>query len=169
MSDTQQLQTKAQKYSQSFNDAQYLHNEMVAEINAIKDVYKPRLKRALKRATKDRADLIIFLEQHPELFTKPRTQVICDIKVGYAKQRGTIQIADEQKTISLIHQKMQNADVLLSTKVSVNKSAVGRLPVSDCKKLGIVVTDDTDKVVCKSMNTSVEKIITELANELLED
>jgi len=100
------------------------------------------------------------IEESPELFKKPRTQVMHNIKVGFQKQSGTIEIKDAKSVIIKIRKLFpRRVKDLIQVKETPIKAALNKLPVADCRKLGITVHDATDVVVITAVKTDTDKLV----------
>jgi hypothetical protein len=138
------------------------------EIEAAKRRLLPGIKKAVEVAAEKKAGLNSAIQAAPELFIKPRTIVICGIKVGLEKGKGKIEIPkeDEEKVVRLIEKYFPDqADVLIQTKKKPAKKALSGLTVAELKKLGITVEETGDQVVIKGTDSDVDKLVKALLKE----
>lgn len=142
-------------------------SELERQIEDLKRQALPVIKRAVRRATEARDRLHSMVEANPDLFEKPRTQVIAGIRVGINKRRGRIEYDDEAAVIERIRRLLtaEEAEVLIRVSEAVNKQAVYDLMASDLKRLGIRITDDEDQVVIKPTDSDVDKLVNRLMAE----
>ncbi len=118
------------------------------------------IKRALARAAETEAKLRALVEDHPECFLKPRTQVLSGIKVGYAKGKGAISFDDADSVVTRIKKHLpEQADVLIRTKEEPVKDALAQLSAADLKKIGVTVSQAGDKSVVKAVDGEVDKLV----------
>lgn len=138
-----------------------------AELMRIRERHLPAIKGAVARTVDAHDALHAALEAHPELFKKPRTRTMHGIKVGYTKQRGKVEFADEAKTIERIRKLLpeDQVELLIRRTEAVHKPAVYDLVAADLKRLGITLSDDTDVVVIKPMDSDVSKLVDALLKE----
>jgi hypothetical protein len=123
----------------------------------------PDIKAAVNATKEAESKLIALLEKNKVLFTKPKTIIMHGIKVGFRKQNGCIEIADEQNTIKLIRKHFpEKSDVLIVQKESVSKEALGNINVDELKKIGCTVIADTDEPMIKATDSNVDKLVTAL-------
>lgn len=148
-------------------------SERVTELNSAIDQLKRKhikgIKQALNETAAAQSELQALVLKAPGLFVKPRTIVFHGVKVGYQKQKGKIEICDEEKTILLIRKQLADqADLLISVKESVSKDALANVSVSDLKKIGCNVVADTDAVLIKPTDSEVDKLVTALLKDATE-
>lgn len=144
--------------------------ERLAKLRDEQEASKRRLmqgiKNALGRFTAAHDELKSTLLESQSEFTKPKTRVFENIKVGFMKQPGKISFADPARTIALIEKLMpQQAELLIDTKKKPIKPALGKLPATDLKKLGVSVGDDTDEPFIKATDGDIDKLIDALIND----
>lgn len=148
---------------------------LVTEMNdAIEQVKRARLaaiKQAVQKARQAQDELHAAIEAAPGLFEKPRTRTLHGIKIGFTKQRGSVEFDDEAKVIERIRSLLpkDQAELLIRVRESVHKPAVYDLTVADLKRLGIRVTADSDAVVLKSVDGEIDKLVSALLAEAAQD
>ena len=126
----------------------------------------PLVKQAARHAALAKGMLLEAVASHPELFAKPKTRIFDDIRVGWRKAKGKVQIADVATTIKLIKRHLADiADTLIKVKESVIKTAVANLPGSDLKRIGATVADTADEPLVEPTDGEIEKLV----DALLED
>jgi len=141
-----------------------------SSIDQLKRKHLPDIKEHVNATAAAQAELKALLEQAPELFVKPRSVIFHGVKVGFAKQKGKIEIADEEKTILLIRKHLADqADVLIAIKETVSKDALANVAVADLKRIGCNVVADTDAVVIKPTDSEVDKLVTALLKVATEE
>lgn len=141
--------------------------ELQAELERLKHPVLPVIRSAVGKVAEAHARLYASIEAAPQLFTKPKTQTIDGVRVGYMKQRGQVVIEDEVKTIERIRKLLpaEQAELLIRIRESVHKPAVYDLTAGDLKRLGISVTDDEEAVLIKPVDTEVDKLVNALLKE----
>ena len=140
---------------------------MQERMRAVQAEHTPRIRQLVRLAARNRAILRAAIEGHPELFRRPKTIVAHGLRIGYVKQRGKVEIVDEEATVARIRKQLpeEQAVLLIRVRESVDKNAVGDLKVDDLKRLGIRVTDDSEVVVIKSVDSEVEKLVAALLKD----
>ena len=143
--------------------------ELNDEMESVKRKRLPRIKRLIADAAGAHSLLKADLEAAPALFEKPRTHVFHGIKVGYQKGRGGIEIADEDRTIARIKELLDRPENYIRTIEQPNKKALAQLPVADLKKVGCTVVNTTDEIVIEPTDSAVDKIVSALLKDAIED
>lgn len=159
-----------EKMTKDYADARGTLSGRVTEMNdaidLIKRRYLPLIKHAVNTALERKSKLQGEIENHPELFARPRTLVLYGIKVGYQKQRAGMEWNDDAAVVKLIRKHFPDqVDVLVKTTEKPVKSALNQLTVSDLKKLGVSVSEGADEPVIKPTDTDVDKLV----EKMLED
>lgn len=111
---------------------------------------------------------ILFQEikDHPEAFTKPKTQTISGVRIGFKKEKGKTTIANEENTIALIRKLIPDqAEALIHTEEKLLKTPLSQLPAATLKRLGVTVTDDSDAVYIKPVGDDIDKFVNALLEE----
>jgi hypothetical protein len=156
-----------ERASGSFAEARTKLAELIAQLNdeieAAKRINLPAIRKAVARAAEKQAALVELLKENPDLFKKPKTRVLHGVKVGFQKQPGAIEIADEAATLVRIKRMFDGQGSMLSLLIKTTekpvKDALGELSGDQLKKLGVKVTDDTDKVIIKPADSEVDKVV----------
>jgi len=140
---------------------------MQQQMQQVQAEHTPRIRQLVRLVARNHANLHAAIEKHPELFERPKTIVAHGVRFGYIKQRGKVEIEDEETTIARIRKVLpeEQAELLIRVRESVDKNAVADLVVSDLKRLGITITDDRDVVVIKSVDSEVEKLVAALLKD----
>lgn len=146
--------------------------DLVAALNdavaAVKREHIAGIKRAAGRAAESQAELQALLEGVPQLFVKPRTVIFHGIKVGYAKGKGSIEIADKARTVALIRRYLpEQADTLIRTEELPHKPALTQLSVADLRRVGCTVVETDDRVVITAVDSEVDKMVDALLKDAL--
>lgn len=136
--------------------------------DAIDNDHLPGIRAAHAQLGEAQIALRDAIEAAPELFDKPKTRVLHGVKFGYQVFKGRVEFADEQATIARIRKLLpEDQQELMIRKVeSVHKPAVNDLSAADLKRLAITVTPDQDRVIIKSTDTAVDKLIKALTADL---
>lgn len=136
------------------------------KINALRRQYLPGIKVQVGIA-KERKDLVKgAIEESTALFVKPRTFIICGIRVGMEKAKGKIEWEDDQAVVKLIRRHFpEQAEILIKTTEKPLKKGLGQLSVHDLKKLGITVEETGDIAVIRPTDSDVEKLVEALLKD----
>jgi hypothetical protein len=130
-----------ERYTKDYADARgrlaATVQDLEDKINAIKRQYLPGLKVQVGIAKAHKAVLKVCLEESGPLFVKPRTIVICGVKVGLQKGKGKIEWGDTEKVVALIEKYFPDqAELLIKTTKKPIKKALENLSAAELKKLG---------------------------------
>jgi arsenate reductase-like glutaredoxin family protein len=106
------------------------------------------------------------IEQHPELFERPRTVVFHGIKVGYQKGKGKLVYGDEAKVCELIRKKLgDKAGSLIKVTETPIAAALLNLDAGTLQKLGCTIEDTGDQIVIKAVDGEMEKLLKRFLDE----
>ncbi|WP_447978114.1 host-nuclease inhibitor Gam family protein [Candidatus Nitrospira bockiana] len=169
----QDIEQLAKKYA----DARGLLSERVqdcqAEMEAVKRQALPGIKGALARAVVAHAQLVSAVEQHPELFEKPKTQIFHNIKVGYRKGKGKLEWEDDDVLVARIEKRFADQPELIEQLIIVkkkpSKAGLEELDAAELRRLGVTVEDAGDQVQVKPVDGAVEKLVNALLKDALDE
>jgi hypothetical protein len=156
--------------TKTYADKRRVLKERIAEyekaVSAARRKYLPGIKRAAESASRQKAELEALIEASPEHFRKPRTLILHSIRVGIMKQKGKLKWVNESQVIKLIKKLYADGwDAYIKTTEKPIRKALEQLPVSELKRLGVQVTEDTDEVVVKSTDSEIDKLVEALLRE----
>lgn len=135
--------------------------ELQTELERVRHPVLPVIRKAVKACADRHSSLCAAIEGTPDLFKRPRTRTLSGVRVGFMKQRGQVQIDDEEAVCSRICKLLpeDQAELLIRVTRRVHKPAVYDLEARDLKRLGITVTADSDAVVIKPVDGEVDKLV----------
>ena len=163
MSALEPIETATKSFAKERSKLADIVSNLNDEINKLNKKALPSIKAAVNATKEAEAKLIALIENNKALFTKPKTVIMHGIRVGITKQKGRIEIADEENTIKLIRKHLpQKADVLIVQKESVSKDALGNINVDELKKIGCRVIADSDAPMIKPTDSNVDKLVAAL-------
>lgn len=94
------------------------------------------------------------------------TRMLLQTQGVYQKQPGAIEIDDEALTIKRIKKLFADQEDMLQQLIKTTekpvKDALGGLSGDQLKKLGVRVAEDTEKIIIKSADSEVDKIVNAL-------
>lgn len=166
--------TDIEKHAKAYADARAGLTEIVATLNggieSLKRTHMPALKRAVARVAERHDQLKAAIDLNPQLFVRPRTVVMHGVKLGYGKGKGGISFDDAEQVVRLIKKHLpEQADVLINTKETPVKDALGQLAAADLKKIGCTVKNTGDQVVIKPADSEVDKLVDKLVKGATEE
>lgn len=168
MSTMAEIEKLTQEYAEARAYLAGVVTELQAELERVKHPVLPVIRKAVGKTGEAHAKLKAALEDSPKLFIKPKTRTIEGVRVGFMKQKGKMEISDEEKTIARIRKLLpkDQAELLIRVRESVHKQGVYDLTAADLKRLGISITDDEDVVVIKPVDKDVDKLVNALLAEI---
>lgn len=154
------IERAARQYSDAYRDLGDLARNLESEIQDIKNQHMRAIRSAMNTEAKRKEELRSMVSHAPHLFEKPRTQVFHNIKVGYQKGKGTIEIDNPDLTVELIRKNLPDAaENLITTKSFPRKTEIERLSAADLKKIACRIDGDGEMVIIKPADTDTEKLI----------
>lgn len=124
------------------------------------------IRTALAKFTVTHDELKAAVECSADIFKSPKTRMLNGIKVGFMKQRGKLEIDNNESVVKLIRKYFpEQFDALVKTTYTPVRPALQNLPAVDMKRLGVRVTDDVDAVVIKAADSDLDKLIDALIND----
>jgi hypothetical protein len=133
------------------------------DLDAIKAEAMPELQAAITEAAEAFKRLELEIQTNPQFFTRPRTVVAHGLKFGMEKGKGTLEIANPDKTVALIKKHFPDqVDLLIDTKETPAKDAIAKLPAADLKRLGCELTGTGDRVVIRAVEGDTDKLVKHL-------
>jgi hypothetical protein len=140
------------------------------ELAALKKKHLPALKRQVAAAAECEHELRAAIEAAPELFDKPKTQVLHGIKVGYRKGKGTIEWEDDAALVALIKKKFPDhvGELIITTEVP-SATGLQDLDAAELRKLGVTIAEAGEQVVVKAVETDLEKLVKALLKDAREE
>lgn len=156
--------------AKQFHDARTVLAERVQNLRDEQEAIKRRLltgiKNALAKFREAHAHLLELVEAHPELFAKPKTRTLHNVRVGWVKQRGKLEIEDAERVVELIEKLLpEQKDGLIRTSKAPDKKALAELPAKDLKRLGVRVSEDTEAPFVKPADDGIDKLLDALLSQ----
>lgn len=166
-----ELTRLAQEFSSAHTELAYLGQQMDAEIARLKAEFATRYRRAQAKVTDRYAALSQAIQAQPELWVKPRTQVVAGVKIGLAKGKGGIAYADEQTVVARIQKLFgdDEAAAYLHIKVTPDKEAIEKLTACQIAKLGCELVNTQDRVVISPVGGEMSTLARQLLKTLAEE
>lgn len=131
-----------------------------AEIDAVRATHIPEIQVLTNDVANVYDMLFAAIEASPELFAKPKSQVLYGIKVGFAKQPGKIEWADVSQVLKLIKKHLpEQADLLIKTTEKPVKTALNGLSVAELKRIGVTVIEAGNRPIVIPVDGDLEKLV----------
>lgn len=161
-----ELETAAKEFSAASKILRNIKEELDTEIDAVKAKYSTAFAEASKNAGEAYQMLLTLVESSEELFLDKKSMSINNVKFGYRKKAGTIDIDNETFTIDKLRELFpKDVDKYLSTKISISKKALNNLTAAELKKVGVNVIQDSSEAFVKLTDDEVQKLIDALVKE----
>jgi hypothetical protein len=160
------VEAKTKSYADARDAVSAIVSAIEEEIAAVKKRHMARLKKAVGIMAERQAELKATIEDNTDIFAKRRTQVFYGVRVGYMKERGKLVWEDDNILIKLI-KKYYPDEWTAYVKVVERplKSSLEQLSAVELKRLGIQVTEDSNVVFIKSVDSELEKMIDAILHE----
>ncbi len=132
-------------------------------------VIRPRMRSLRSKAaealeSRDRLQEAIL--SAPHLFTAPRTRTMHGVKVGYLKQRGRADYANEADVISRIRERLPEREpLLIRVKETLNLNGLRDLDARQMAAIGVTITDVDDKWVISTAKDDLDRIVDALIDD----
>ena len=160
MADLKKIERLAAKYANKREQLAGVVRGVDAAMAAVMRKHGPVLERRVQAEAAARAELLAALRDSQDIFRRPKTRKLHGIRVGFAKGKGKILIADPNATVKLIR---KHLPALFTTLVKVDatpiKSAINGLTAEQLRKIGCTVTETDDEPVIAPTDSDLEKHI----------
>lgn len=147
-------------------------NALNAELRSVQARKIEGIKSALAAAADAKALLVAILQEHPELFVKPRTMTLNGIKVGYGQGKGRVDWDDDESVISRAQKLLgkndltqEEFDLIILTKREISATGLKTLEGNLLKRLGVTVEGTGDVVIVKTEDGAVDKLVKRILRE----
>ena len=162
----QEIEAKAK----AFADARAQLAERVQNLRDEQESVKRKLltgiRNSLARFRDAHTQLLELITDHPDLFDKPKTRTLHNVRLGWMKQRGKLDIEDPARVIELIQKLLpEQQEALIRTTQSPDRRALAWLPVRDLKRIGVSVTEDTEAPFVKPADDGIDKLLDALLSD----
>lgn len=164
--DMQVIESAAKALAEARDELAARVQRLQDEQESIKRKLLRGLRNAVQRMRAEYEDLLGLVQAKPGLFARPKTRVLHGIRLGWMKQRGRLEIDDPKRCVELIRKLLpEQAAALIRTVEEPNRSALAELPAKDLRRIGVVLTDDTETPFVKATDSAVDKLIAALLKD----
>lgn len=147
--------------------------QIVARIDAdraeVMKKYLGKLRTAVKCASDKKTVLRSLIDNNRELFVKPKTRVLHEVKVGLVKGKGKIVIDDPDKTVKLIEKHYSDKPEMIEQLIEVTKTprkdGLNCLEGIELRKLGVTIVAAGEQIVIKPTAGDVDKLVDALLQD----
>lgn len=118
------------------------------------------VKNSLARFAETHDALLAAINESKALFDKPKSRTLHGVRVGWKKNKGTIEYADEAATVAAIERKFSSdkAGTLVRTKKTLIAAAIEQLTGAELKAIGVTVGNDTEQPFVKPVGDDIDKL-----------
>jgi hypothetical protein len=135
----------------------------------VKRAATPAVRTAVSSAMTHQAKLRSLIEAEPELFAKPKTQILYGIKVGFQQTRERLEWTDTARVLDGIRKLFpEQADVLIQTTEKPVDAALRVLAPDDLQRIGVEIVGGEDEVIIKPADAAVDWLLNQLLKDELE-
>ena len=142
------------------------------QVSTIERGATPEILKAARKIAALHNDLQAAITAHPECFVRPRTMVVDGLKFGLQKQKGRISWEDDgalcERIMKLTESgaiEPQQAETLIEYRPRPVAAALEQLDAKTLKRLGVTVTLDSDAPLIKTVDSDIEKIVTQMVKQ----
>lgn len=142
------------------------------QVSTIERGATPEILKAARKIAALHNDLQAAITAHPECFVRPRTMVVGGLKFGLQKQKGRISWEDDRALCERIMKltesgaiEPQQAETLIEYRPRPVAAALEQLDAKTLKRLGVTVTLDSDAPLIKTVDSDIEKIVTQMVKQ----
>jgi|JI10StandDraft_1071094.scaffolds.fasta_scaffold11442_13 hypothetical protein len=156
----QEIEAKAKAFAAARDELAERMQRLRDEQEAVKRKLLAGIRNSVSRFKAEHEVLLALVEANPQLFERPKSRTLHNIKLGWLKQRGRIEIEDVARTVELIEKHLSDqADALIRTTKAPDKKALAELPGKDLKRIGVAVTEDIDMPFVRNADDAIAKMI----------
>jgi len=168
MNPMEEMELVARAFAQARTELAAAATEAERELQAVREKHGDHLRCLLGQTVDHKTVLEQLIADNPGFFDKPKTRVVDGIKFGLRKKQGKVEVKDPERTIERIRRFLpeEQAELLVRVREEVDLQAVKDLQVSDLKRLGIGIIEDTDVPVVKPVDPDVDKLIAAATRDL---
>ncbi len=161
-----EIEGLAKTYAEARDKLTATLNKLDRLINAFTRRYLPGIKVQVRIAKERESALLTAIDTSRSLFQRPKSIVLCGIKVGLHKGSGKLEWEDDDLVIKLIRRHLpEKADLLIDTKETVKRAGLNTLTVAELKSIGVAVGDTDDVAFAKGVDSDIEKLVKKYLDE----
>ena len=138
------------------------------QVSTIERGATPEILKAARKIAALHNDLQAAITAHPECFVRPRTMVVDGLKFGLQKQKGRISWEDDGALCERI-MKLTESGAIEPQQAEYRPrpvaAALEQLDAKTLKRLGGTVTLDSDAPLIKTVDSDIEKIVTQMVKQ----
>ena len=166
------IERKAKAYADRRGMLRDCLQQVERELAAIKRRHMKELKRHIALTADCETELSAAIMAAPELFVKPKTQILHGIKVGFRKGPGGLDWEDDDDLVRRIERLFPDddeAERYLIIKKKPSAEALEDLDAAQLKRLGVTIVDTGEEVVIKPVETDIEKLVKALLKGAIDE
>lgn len=162
------IESLTKRYAEARESLASRVRELEEQVQAVKRQRLPAIKRALGAAGDAESRLREAIDAAPQLFERPRTRTLHDVRVGIVKGKGGITWQNDARVCELIkkHHSPEECEVLIKVTEKPVKKALNQLSSQQLKRLGVTVVDAGDEVFIKSVDGDIDRLVDALLQDV---
>lgn len=161
------IETATKRYADNRDLLILRVQELNDELEAVKRKFIDGIKTAAADTAAAREELAVLVDEGRHLFTKPKTLIISNIRVGLKKGTGKTIIEDDETTIKLLHKHVAAKELMKYIEIveKIRKKNLADLDAATLKKCGVVIEDTGDVVFIKPADSEIDKLVNAILKE----
>ena len=161
-----EIEVLAKTHADNYSVVCGIVEELQAARDKIDQKYLPLLRDKVATAQASRAKLLVAVQDSKEQFEKPRTRVFHGIKVGFAKGKAKLEVADDAVAVQRLEKFFgPDAVAFIHIEKTPNKEALQTLTPAMLRSFGITVTVGEEAAIAKPVDSDLEKTIKALLKQ----
>lgn len=171
-----EIQKRAEALAATRDALAALLRTLQAEIETVKGGRMPAIRAGARKVAAEHNRLRELIAANPQLFARPRTQVVAGLKYGLQKARGKMSWGSDAQLIERIKKLAaagelsdDQVEMLIARTEKPVAKALEKLDARLLKRLGVTVAADCDEVLIKSVDGEVEKAVNAVIKDVTQD
>ena len=144
--------------------------EFEEAVRELKRQHLRGIRTAMTAAAQAEDRLRIAIEDAPEAFKRPRSQVLHGIRCGYQQNAGRLEWDNPNRVCDLIRKHFaEDESALIRTSETPNRKGLAERSAADLKRLGVRIVGAGDQVLIKPVDSELERMVDALLQEAREE
>ena len=156
--------------ARAFAAAREATESLAGDIRALQRKALSGRLRALRRRIAGQAEseeaLREAIRARPDLFVRPRTVAVDDIRFGLRKLPGSIALGDEAQAIRRLRARLPGqATTLIRVKETLDRTALRALSAAELAQIGVTIEKASDEVTIAAAPSDLDRFIAALLDD----
>lgn len=149
----------AERYAHRRRLVAVIQEHIRSEVRRIVLAERQNLRRRVAELDVAREDLAAAIQDHQDLFARPRTHSVEGVKFGLRRAQGKLLVGDPARTVALIRQHLPERDDLLVVTERPARRGIRELHPRTLQRIGVTLLPDTEEVVITSATDDLDKLV----------